>query len=79
VQVHVRECDKQHLSTMIKIVSNYTEAHNLNKSGKVDNKKIKQGINNRDEDTSKNKQTKQTGMRNSGNRSCQNATNNQSR
>jgi len=41
-------------------------------------KKTKQGINNKDKGTSENEQTKQTGMRNSGNGSYQNAKNNQS-
>jgi len=60
------------LSNSIKIASNYIETHNLNKTGKVDNKKIKQEINKRDKGTSRSKQTKQTRMRNNGNGSYQN-------
>jgi len=45
--VHVLESSEQDLSTMIEIASYYTEAHNLNKTGEVDNKKMKQEIKNR--------------------------------
>jgi len=46
MQVHVKESIKHNLSNMIKIASSYTEAHNLNESDEVDNKKMKQEINN---------------------------------